>query len=91
LKLARRTHHELSVSTLHEPTKAVDVGTKSDVSHHLTTLAKQGAVLMISSVEYKDVAHLCTRFHVIVDGRAVRTSERGQLKAHDLAVAVYAQ
>jgi ribose transport system ATP-binding protein len=80
-----------SVLALHEPTQGVDVGAKRDVFHHLTTLAHQGALLLISSVEYEDLAHLCTRVHVMADGRIVRTIERAELNAHDLAVAVYAR
>jgi len=80
-----------SVMVLHEPTQGVDVGAKRDVFHHLTTLAHGGAVVLISSVEYEDLAHLCTRVHVMADGRIVRTIERDELNAHDLAVAVYAR
>jgi len=80
-----------SVLALHEPTQGVDVGAKRDVFHHLTTLAHQGALLIISSVEYEDLAHLCTRVHVMAEGRIVRTIERAELNAHDLAVAVYAR
>jgi len=80
-----------AVLALHEPTQGVDVGAKRDVFHHLSTLAHEGALVLISSVEYEDLAHLCTRVHVMAEGRIVRTIERGELNAHDLAVAVYAR
>ena len=78
-----------SVLILHEPTQGVDVGAKRDVFQHVTTLAHRGALVIISSVEYEDLAHLCTRVHVMSGGRIVRTLERGELTPHDLAVAVY--
>jgi len=80
-----------AVLALHEPTQGVDVGAKRDVFRHLTRLAGEGALLLISTVEYEDLAHLCTRVHVMVDGRIVRTIERDELNAHDLAFAVYAR
>ncbi len=80
-----------SVLALHEPTQGVDVGAKRDVFHHLTTLAKGGALIVVSSVEYDDLANLCTRVHVMSDGIIVRTIERDELDAHELAAAVYAR
>lgn len=80
-----------SVLALHEPTQGVDVGAKRDVFYHLSALAKKGALVLVSSVEYEDLAHLCTRVHVMAEGRIVRTIERDELNAHDLAVAVYAR
>jgi len=80
-----------SVLALHEPTQGVDVGAKRDVFHHLSTLARDGALILVSSVEYNDLANLCTRVHVMSGGKIVRTIERGQMDAHELAAAVYAR
>lgn len=82
---------EPSVLALHEPTQGVDVGAKRDVFHHLTALATAGALILISSVEYDDLASLCTRVHVMSEGKIVQTIERYELDAHDLAAAVYAR
>lgn len=77
------------VFLLHEPTQGVDVGAKREVFRHLTDLARQGATLVISSVEYEDLAALCTRVHVMRRGRVIRTIERDDLSAQELAVAVH--
>lgn len=77
------------VLALHEPTQGVDVGAKRDVFAHLARLARNGAVVLISSVEYEDLAHLCTRVHVVRDGVVIRTLEREALTAHAVAAAVY--
>ncbi|MDN3495107.1 sugar ABC transporter ATP-binding protein [Planococcus sp. APC 4015] len=78
-----------TVLTLHEPTQGVDVGAKREVFRHLTDLARGGTLLLISSVEYEDLAALCTRVHVMRHGRIIRTIERDDLSAHELAVAVH--
>jgi ribose transport system ATP-binding protein len=52
-------------------------------------MAKEGAVVLLSSVEYEDLAHLCDRVHVVRDGLITRTLERGELSAHAVAAAVY--
>ena len=77
------------VLALHEPTQGVDVGAKKDVFTHLAALAAAGTTLLVSSVEYEDLAHLCHRVHVVRDGRIVRTLAGGELTAHDVAAAVY--
>jgi ribose transport system ATP-binding protein len=45
--------------------------------------------VLISSVEYEDLAHLCDRVHVVRDGRIVRTLSGTELTAHEMAAAVY--
>ena len=77
------------VLALHEPTQGVDVGAKADVFTHLVRMAKEGAVVLLSSVEYEDLAHLCDRVYVVRDGVITRTLERGELSAHAVAAAVY--
>ncbi len=78
-----------AVFVLHEPTQGVDVGAKRQVFMQLNKLARDGAAILISSVEYDDLANLCTRVHVIRDGQIVRTFEGDGIKAHDLAAVVH--
>jgi len=87
--LAKWAITDPSVFLLHEPTQGVDVGAKRDVFAHLDALSRDGAVLLISSVEYEDLANLCTRVHVLRRGVVVRTIEQADLSAHSLAVAVH--
>ena len=79
-----------TVLATHEPTQGVDVGAKRDVFAHLAALADGGATVLISSVEYEDLAHLCDQVHVVRDGRIVRSFTGAELSAHDVAEAVYA-
>lgn len=87
--LAKWVISQPRVFALHEPTQGVDVGAKRDVFRHLTELARGGTLLVISSVEYEDLAALCTRVHVMRRGSVIRTIERDDLSAHELAVAVH--
>jgi ribose transport system ATP-binding protein len=77
------------VLVLHEPTQGVDVGAKRDVFAHLVTLARAGTAVLVSSVEYEDLAHLCHRVHVLRHGRIVATLRRPELSAHAVAEAVH--
>ncbi len=79
-----------AVLALHEPTQGVDLGAKREVFAHLATMAADGKVVLISSVEYDDLAHLCDRVHIVRDGRIVATLSGAGLSANALAAAVYA-
>jgi len=78
------------VLALHEPTQGVDVGAKREIFAHLSDAAAAGAVVLMSTVEHEDLAHLCTRVHVFRGGRCVRVIERRELSPDRLASAVYA-
>ncbi|HEV7706974.1 MAG TPA: ATP-binding cassette domain-containing protein, partial [Asanoa sp.] len=78
------------VLALHEPTQGVDVGAKREIFAHLSAAAAAGAVILMSTVEHEDLAHLCSRVHVFRGGRCVRVIEQGELTPGRLAEAVYA-
>lgn len=79
-----------SVLALHEPTQGVDVGAKRDVFAHLAKAAEDGAIVLISTVEHEDLAHLCHRVYVLRNGVLFRTIQRPELEPHRLAEAVFA-
>ena len=78
-----------SVYILHEPTQGVDVGAKRQVFAELNRLADNGALIIISSVEYEDLVNLCDRIHVVRGGKIVNTFSGSNVKTHDLAAAVH--
>jgi ribose transport system ATP-binding protein len=56
---------------LHEPTQGVDIGAKKQIFGQIRDLAEDGGAVMLTSVEYEDLAHLCDRVLVFRDGRVV--------------------
>lgn len=59
------------VLLLHEPTQGVDVGARKQIFARIRDFAEAGGAILISSVEYEDLAHLCDRVIVFRHGHAV--------------------
>ena len=58
------------VLLLHEPTQGVDVGARKQIFERIRDFAQAGGAVLIASVEYEDLAHLCDRVIVFRNGRA---------------------
>lgn len=59
------------VFLLHEPAQGVDVGARAQVFARIRDAADEGAVILIASAEYEDLARLCDRVIVFRNGRPV--------------------
>jgi ribose transport system ATP-binding protein len=64
---------------LHEPTQGVDIGAKQQIFAQIRDLAEAGGAVIIASVEYADLAHLCDGVLVFRDGDVV-----AELRGEDL-------
>lgn len=64
---------------LDEPTRGVDVGTKSEIYHLVRRLAAEGMTFLVISSEMPELIGLCDRAVVIRDGRTV-----GELTGADM-------
>jgi ribose transport system ATP-binding protein len=58
-----------SVFLLDEPTQGVDVGAKADLHRELKVATEGGAAVVVSSSDLEELADLCDRVLVIVEGR----------------------
>ena len=68
-----------SVFLLDEPTQGVDVGAKADLHRELAAAAQDGAAVLVSSSDLEELADLCDRVLVIVDGQLSSVLEGGEL------------
>jgi ABC-type sugar transport system ATPase subunit len=56
---------------LDEPTKGVDVGGKAELYQIITDLAAQGVAIVVVSSDLEEIAGVCQRTVVLVEGRTV--------------------
>jgi ribose transport system ATP-binding protein len=68
-----------SVFLLDEPTQGVDVGAKADLHRELVGATTEGAAVVISSSDLEELADLCDRVLVIVDGKISSVLEGAQV------------
>ncbi len=55
-----------------EPTRGVDVGTKSEIYHHLRKMAEQGTAILLISSDLQEILNMSDRVLVMREGRIVR-------------------
>lgn len=73
---------------LHEPTRGVDVGARSQIHAFLRTTARQGCPALVVTSDIEEAADLCDRLLVIRQGRVVgelRGAAKTQASAAQLA------
>ncbi|HBE79468.1 MAG TPA: ABC transporter, partial [Firmicutes bacterium] len=67
--LARWLASNPKVLILDEPTKGIDVGSKSEIYRLICELSKQGISVLLISSELPEVLGLCDRIIVMCQGR----------------------
>ena len=69
--LARWLLTEPEVLILDEPTRGIDVGTKTEIQKLVVDLAKQGKAVMFISSEVEEMIRTCNRMAILRDGNKV--------------------
>lgn len=69
--LAKWMAHDPPLLLLDEPTQGIDAGAKFDVLDMIGAAARGGAVVLIASGDYEQLAHICHRVFVLRFGRVV--------------------
>jgi ribose transport system ATP-binding protein len=67
--LARILHQDADVLLLDEPTRGIDVGTKSEIYRLMATLAAQGKAIIFVSSYFTELLAVCDRVGVMSRGR----------------------
>lgn len=73
--LARMLHQESKVLLLDEPTKGIDVGTKSEIYRLMGQLASEGKTIVFVSSYLPELLAVCDRIGVMARGRMVDVRE----------------
>ncbi|MEM1376330.1 MAG: sugar ABC transporter ATP-binding protein [Pseudomonadota bacterium] len=72
---------------LADPTRGIDVKTKTQIYNILRTLADQGTAIVLLSTDYEELIHLCDETHIFYDGRIVSTLSGDDLTAQNIIAA----
>jgi len=75
---------------LHEPTQGVDIGAKQQIFERIRDVADAGGAVIIASVEYEDLAHLCDGVLVFRDGEVVAELRDADLTEHRIVEQCFA-
>jgi ribose transport system ATP-binding protein len=67
--LARVLHQEADILLLDEPTRGIDVGTKSTIYRLIGELAATGKAIIFVSSYFQELLHVCDRIGVMSRGR----------------------
>lgn len=73
---------------LDEPTRGIDVGTKTEIQKLVVQLAEQGMAVMFISSEIEEMIRTCTRMAVLRDGSKVDELEERQLGQSSIMKAI---
>lgn len=79
LSMACALIHNPSVLFLDEPTSGVDVLTRKDFWNHITSLAKKGATVLVTT-HFMDEAEYCDRISLFYKGETIATGTPDELK-----------
>ncbi|MBL4767521.1 MAG: sugar ABC transporter ATP-binding protein [Rhodobacteraceae bacterium] len=72
---------------LADPTRGIDVKTKTQIYALLRRLADTGVAILLLSTDYEELIHLCDETHIFYDGRVVRHLKGQDVTAENIIAA----
>jgi ribose transport system ATP-binding protein len=84
LLLAKVMETEPDVIIIDEPTRGIDVGTKQQIYHFISALARDGKSIVVVSSEMPEIIGLCTRVAVMREGRIVGILEGEEISEQEI-------
>jgi ribose transport system ATP-binding protein len=83
--LARWLRDQPKLLLLDEPTQGVDVHARAEIHHALRETARGGTLAIVVGSDFQELAQLCDRVLVMVEGRLVAEVAPPSLDAHRLS------
>jgi len=87
--LARWLRHRPSVLLLEEPTQGVDVGARADLYALIRSVADRGTAVLLTTLDFSEIAGLCDRALVVNDGRIVAELRKPHIESERLTELAY--
>ena len=84
LLLAKVMETEPEIIIIDEPTRGIDVGTKQQIYHFISALARDGRSIIVVSSEMPEVIGLCTRVAIMREGRIVGMLEGDEINEQEI-------
>lgn len=84
LLLAKVMETDPSIIIIDEPTRGIDVGTKQQIYHFISALAREGKSIIVVSSEMPEVIGLCTRVAVMREGRISGVLEGDEITEQEI-------
>lgn len=84
LMLAKVMETEPQIIIIDEPTRGIDVGTKQQIYHFASALAREGRAIIIVSSEMPELIGLCTRAVVMREGRIAGILEGDEINEQEI-------
>ncbi|ANL73730.1 ribose ABC transporter ATP-binding protein [Rhizobium phaseoli] len=84
LLLAKVMETEPDIIIIDEPTRGIDVGTKQQIYHFISALARDGRSIIVVSSEMPEVIGLCTRVVVMREGHIVGVLEGDEISEQEI-------
>ena len=72
---------------LADPTRGIDVKTKTRIYSMLRNLANQGTAIILLSTDYEELIHLCDEAHIFYGGRIVSSLSGDEMTAQNIIAA----
>lgn len=82
--LARLLHQDVDVLLLDEPTRGIDVGSRSDIYRLIDELAARGKAVLVVSSYMPELVGICDRIAVMVRGRLGEPKPAREVDEHQL-------
>ncbi len=84
LLLAKTMAAEPSLIIIDEPTRGIDIGTKSQIYHFISELAKQGHAIIVVSSDMMEVIGVSHRVAVMCRGHLAGVLEGEEIEEHEI-------